>query len=388
MDQRIAWFNPSHHLTTLTRADLLPHHTTPAPRYRGTYEFRRDGFGLPLRLPFLEREFEFRRLALGYPASGRSPCGSKRASWGAPAGSWIIHVSWSSGVQFNLTTLNLDDHVGNLYGELVWGHQKFNVSCKDVRLEGTLLVASCDCGNKQWKEARLDLEEHITYTIARRCFEAILHDPAFTEMMSSAAWMNVAVITQPDMRGFLKNPAFQETIKGVARRAVEEVINEMREEMSRAVERAVSQVSIRAEEHVQYEIQSLTKRATLNTAAYSGLGGLTVMSHEQTRAYNTFGPFIGLGHGHLATMKGTFSHLAMGAMGVLKGGAHQSVDAAPAIADEETQKSIEKAMKRLDLEPCSSGFPFIKKGDGYRCNGGTEGGAGKHFISFKDLGLK
>ncbi|KAJ7808524.1 hypothetical protein B0H14DRAFT_3761696 [Mycena olivaceomarginata] len=295
----------------------------------------------------------------------------------------------SSGVQFNVTTLNLDDHVGNLYGELVWGYQKFSESCNDIRLDGTLLVASCDCGNKEYKQATLDLNEHITYTITRRCFEAILPDPAFTEMMSSAAWMNVAVITQPDMRGFLTNPAFQETIKGVARRAVEEVITEMREEMTRAVERAVTQVSIRAEEHVQYEIQTLTRRATLiNTAAYSGLGGLTVMSHEQRRAYNTFAPVIGLGNGHLATMKGAFSHLGHKAIAVLKGDAHQSVDAAPAIADENTQNSIEKAMKRLNLEPCPSGFPFIKREDGYRCNGGTEGGAGKHFISFKDLGLK
>ncbi|KAJ6592828.1 hypothetical protein B0H19DRAFT_1245644 [Mycena capillaripes] len=67
---------------------------------------------------------------------------------------------------------------------------------------------------------------------------------------------------------------------------------------------------------------------------------------------------------------------------------HQSIDAAPAIADQKTQKSIEKTMERLGLEACPSGFPFVKREDGYRCNGGTVGGTGKHFISFKDLGLK
>ncbi|KAJ7206896.1 hypothetical protein GGX14DRAFT_396830 [Mycena pura] len=226
----------------------------------------------------------------------------------------------SSGAQFTLTTLNLDDHLGNVDGELVWGYQKFSASCKNVTLKGTLLVASCGRGDKEWIEATLDLSEHITYSFSRRCFEAILPDPGFIELMSSAAWMNVAVITQPDMRGFLTNPAFQGSIKSVARRAVEEVISEMREEMSRAVEKAVSQVSMRAEEHVQYEIESLTKRATLiNTAAYSGLGGLTVMSHEQRRAYSSFAPVIGLGHGHLATMKGAFSHLGHDAMAMLKG---------------------------------------------------------------------
>ncbi|KAJ7210396.1 hypothetical protein GGX14DRAFT_542956 [Mycena pura] len=231
----------------------------------------------------------------------------------------------SSGAQFTLTTLDLDDHLGNIDGELVWGYKKFSASCKNVTLKGTLLVASCQCerADKEWIEATLDLSEHITYSFSRRCFEAILPDPGFIELMSSAAWMNVAVITQPDMRGFLTNPAFQESIKSVARRAVEEVISEMREEMSRAIEKAVSQVSMRAEEHVQYEIESLTKRATLvNTAAYSGLGGLTVMSHEQRRAYSSFAPVIGLGHGHLATMKGAFSqfsHLGHDAMAMLKG---------------------------------------------------------------------
>ncbi|KAJ7220898.1 hypothetical protein GGX14DRAFT_676380 [Mycena pura] len=106
----------------------------------------------------------------------------------------------SSGAQFNLTTLNLDDHLGNVDGELVWGYQKISASCKNVTLKGTLLVASCERGNKE----SLDLTEYITYSSSRRCFEAILPDP-----------------------GFLTNPAFQESIQTVARRAVEEVTSEM-----------------------------------------------------------------------------------------------------------------------------------------------------------------
>jgi hypothetical protein len=199
--------------------------------------------------------------------------------------------------------LNLDEHVGNLCGELVWGDRKFSQSCKNIRLEGTLLVANARVGDHD-VEAKLDLNEHITYIITRRCFEPIIPDPAFTELMSSAGWMNVAVITRPDMRGFLTNPAFQASIKKVAQRAVEEVISEMQEEMSRAVEKAVAMVSARSEEYIQYEIQSLTKRATLiNAAAYSGLGQLTVMSDEQRLAYNTFAPHINHGVGPIRAPK-------------------------------------------------------------------------------------
>ncbi|KAJ7698073.1 hypothetical protein B0H17DRAFT_1051084 [Mycena rosella] len=79
-----------------------------APRYRGTYEFRRGGFGLLLRLPFLEREYEFRRLVLGYPASGRPCCGPKRAGWAAPAGPGTRGASRSSrSVKRGAEALNL-----------------------------------------------------------------------------------------------------------------------------------------------------------------------------------------------------------------------------------------------------------------------------------------
>ncbi|KAJ7145519.1 hypothetical protein C8R44DRAFT_34 [Mycena epipterygia] len=205
----------------------------------------------------------------------------------------------SGGVEFKTTTVNLDEHIGNHYGELVWGDRKFSESCKDLRLDGTLLIAMCRCEDGEFVKSTLDLNEYFIYATTRRCFEAVVPDTAFTEMMSSAGWMNVAVITQPDMRGFLTTPAFQGAIRGVAQRAVEEVMYEMREEMSRAVEKAVSMVSAKSEEYVQWEMETLTKKATMTTsaaAAYSGLGNLTVMSHEQRHAYNIFAPQLSLPH--------------------------------------------------------------------------------------------
>ncbi|KAJ7088270.1 hypothetical protein C8R44DRAFT_991129 [Mycena epipterygia] len=207
--------------------------------------------------------------------------------------------SRSGGFEFKTITVNLDEHVGNHYGKLVWGDRKFSESCKDLLLDGTLLIAMCRGENGEYVKSTLDLNEYFIYATTRRCFEAVVPDAAFTEMMSSAGWMNVAVITQPDMRGFLTTPAFQGAIRGVAQRAVEEVMYEMREEMSRAVEKAVSMVSAKSEEYVQWEMETLTKKATITTAAaaaYSGLGNLTVMSHEQRHAYNIFAPQLSLPH--------------------------------------------------------------------------------------------
>ncbi|KAJ7145548.1 hypothetical protein C8R44DRAFT_845046 [Mycena epipterygia] len=208
----------------------------------------------------------------------------------------------SGGFEFKTITVNLDEHIGNHYGALVWGDRKFSESCKDLRLDGTILFAMCRCESGEYIEARLDLNEYFIYATTRRCFEPVIPDAAFTEMMSSAGWMNVAVITQPDMRGFLTNPAFQGAIRAVAQRAVEEVMHEMREQMTLAVEKAVTMVSAKSEEYVQWEMETLTKKATMVTAssaAYSGLGNLTVMSHEQRHAYSAFVPqFPELIRGH------------------------------------------------------------------------------------------
>ncbi|KAJ7450776.1 hypothetical protein FB451DRAFT_1285098 [Mycena latifolia] len=204
----------------------------------------------------------------------------------------------SSGFEFKVTTFNLDDLVGNIN----WGA----CSCTSVHLEGTVLVALCNPVAGEPVQSKLDLNEHIIYVNSRRCWEAIEADPDFIDLISSAGWMNVAVITQPDMRGFLTNPAFQSTIKAAAQRAVEEVISEMREEMSLAIEKAVTKVSAMSQEFVEIEMRTLTRKATLtNSAAYSGLGHLKVMSHEQRHAYSLFAPHIGHGPtGYLAALKG------------------------------------------------------------------------------------
>lgn len=197
----------------------------------------------------------------------------------------------------------------------MWGSAKFSETSKSFQLEGTLLSASCDRGDGVYVKATLDLKEHITYITPRGCFEPIIPDAEFTELMASASWMNVAVITNPDMRAFLTNPTFQRTIKAAAQRAVEEVINEMQEAMSLAVANAVAMVSHRSEEYVRYEMESLTKRATLFNAgpAYCGPHQLTMMSDVQSHAYKAFAPYIAPRNAHHAALEtlergNTFDH--------------------------------------------------------------------------------
>ncbi|KAJ7734152.1 hypothetical protein DFH07DRAFT_989072 [Mycena maculata] len=199
----------------------------------------------------------------------------------------------SPGIELSSNTLDLDEYIGNIGGELVWGGDvyKFTQSCESIRLQGTILHASCPRGKDEFVQAQLDLNEHIAYNFARRCFVAVLPDAAFTELMASANWMNFTVITRPDMRLFLQNPAFQNAISSVAQRAVDEVMNQMREVMALAVEEAVAMVSAKSEEYVQSEIETLVKMAT-KSAAYSGLAQLRMMELEQRRAFNVFAPYI------------------------------------------------------------------------------------------------
>ncbi|KAJ7229370.1 hypothetical protein C8J57DRAFT_1534513 [Mycena rebaudengoi] len=207
----------------------------------------------------------------------------------------ILTISPNSPDEFNSTTVDLDEFVGNIGGELVWagGAVKFTESSTNIRLEGQFLVAMCSVGSDDSGvvEAKLDLDEHIAYVPARRYFVAVTPDPAFSELMSSTNWMNFTVVTQPDMRRFLAHPAFQAAISGVARRAVEEVMNQMKAVMAEAVEQAVMQVSAQSQEYVQNEMETLIKKAT-KTAAYAGLGQLKLMETHQKRAYNRFAPTI------------------------------------------------------------------------------------------------
>ncbi|KAJ7145536.1 hypothetical protein C8R44DRAFT_845043 [Mycena epipterygia] len=203
------------------------------------------------------------------------------------------------------TVVNLDEHVGNIGGALVWhgSDVKFSQSCSGIRLEGALLRATCTGGDGGSVEATLDLNMHLTYVTSRHCFEVVIPDRELTQFMSSSSWMNFAVITRPDI---FTNAAFQKAVKDVAQSSVNEVKDEMKQAMELVIEQAMALVieqakfmlehamkivSSRSEQFVQSKMDTLI-RTTANAGAFYGLGGLEVMNLEQRRYYNAFAPYI------------------------------------------------------------------------------------------------
>ncbi|KAJ6548445.1 hypothetical protein B0H19DRAFT_1074306 [Mycena capillaripes] len=102
-------------------------------------------------------------------------------------------------------------------------------------------------------------------------------DPEDLVKFLTSGWLNLTVVTQPDMRSLIKHPALRNIIAAIAREAMDEVMIEMRQAMERKVW-----------EKMDVHLNPLAK----NTAAYS-LNQLTAMDEPQMDAYNGFAPKIG-----------------------------------------------------------------------------------------------
>ncbi|KAJ6548446.1 hypothetical protein B0H19DRAFT_1265282 [Mycena capillaripes] len=103
-------------------------------------------------------------------------------------------------------------------------------------------------------------------------------DPEDLVKFLTSGWLNLTVVTQPDMRSLIKHPALRNIIAVIAREAMDEVMIEMRQAMERKVW-----------EKMDVHLNPLAK----NTAAYS-LSQLTAMDELQIDAYSGFAPKIGV----------------------------------------------------------------------------------------------
>ncbi|KAF7362842.1 hypothetical protein MVEN_00634000 [Mycena venus] len=101
-------------------------------------------------------------------------------------------------------------------------------------------------------------------------------DPADLIEFLTSRWLKLTVVAQPDLRGLLTHPVLRNIIAAIARDALTEVMNQMREAME-------SQVYKQMDLH----LKPLAKKS----AAYS-LSELTTMSPAQITDYNTFAPSI------------------------------------------------------------------------------------------------
>ncbi|KAF7378122.1 hypothetical protein MSAN_00236500 [Mycena sanguinolenta] len=197
--------------------------------------------------------------------------------------------------------LDLDKFIGNIDGRFVWGNgaSGFSQSCNNPRLEGTFLVASCFY-NGTYTEDRLNLDLYIIYSSAPSGDSGPGFGPVdsdFSEFMAAPNdWMNLTIITQPDMRTFLGHPRFQKVVSGVAHRAVGEAMVEMQYVMQQMAQQMVQQmvgeamamVRRRSTLHIEREMNQLVKTAAVHTAAYSNVDGFRLMQAGAIPPYNAF----------------------------------------------------------------------------------------------------
>ncbi|KAJ6480341.1 hypothetical protein C8R45DRAFT_351733 [Mycena sanguinolenta] len=200
------------------------------------------------------------------------------------------------------STLDLDKFIGNIGGRLVWGSgaSSFSQSCNDPRLEGTFLVASC-FHNGTYTEDRLNLDLYITYSSTSSGGSGPGFGPVDSEfsgfMASPNDWMNVTIITQPDMSTFLGHPRFRKVVSGVAQRSVDEAMSNMQHVMQQMAQQmvqhmvaeAMTMVRSRSTLHIEQEMDQLVRTAAAQAAAaYSNVNGFRIMQPEAIQPYNTF----------------------------------------------------------------------------------------------------
>ncbi|KAF8145260.1 hypothetical protein K438DRAFT_2099731 [Mycena galopus ATCC 62051] len=214
-----------------------------------------------------------------------------------------LTIKWS--VPDNLhdkgeTTVDLDIHVATINGKLVWGRGGggFSKKCKNIRLKGVVLIASCpvdlggSVGAGGYIDAELDLNDHFAFS--RDGFQPNIPDTEFEAFISAASWMNLTVISEANMCMFLQHPAFQKAITSVVRRSVE-VSNIQTLAVVQQMVQKLETINKSTEEYISLQMAAFVKSAVASSAAYATMSQLTTMmagSKERT----TFDAFIETTH--------------------------------------------------------------------------------------------
>ena len=70
----------------------------------------------------------------------------------------ICECLLADGKSHKTSWIDLDHHIGNVDGSLVWHKKSFSKTCKDFRLEGTVLHAKCKKSKlEDWVDGSIDL---------------------------------------------------------------------------------------------------------------------------------------------------------------------------------------------------------------------------------------
>jgi hypothetical protein len=183
---------------------------------------------------------------------------------------------------------------------LVWGRGGggFSKKCKNIRLKGVILIASCPVnlggsgGAEGYIDAELDLNDHFAFS--RNGFQPNIPDTEFEAFISAASWMNLTVISEANMRMFLQHPSFQKAVSSVVRRAVE-VSNLQTLAVVQQMVQKLETINKSSEEYISHQMRAFVKSAVASSAAYATMSQLTTMmagSKERT----TFDAFIETTH--------------------------------------------------------------------------------------------
>lgn len=63
---------------------------------------------------------------------------------------------------YNQSSLNLNEKIGNIDGELKYGYGDFSHSSNNISVSGNTLHASCRAINGLYKNSSLNLDHHVT----------------------------------------------------------------------------------------------------------------------------------------------------------------------------------------------------------------------------------
>ncbi|KAJ7222606.1 hypothetical protein GGX14DRAFT_388386 [Mycena pura] len=211
--------------------------------------------------------------------------------------SWTPHNANPSDPQKTFQ-VNLNNHIGNVGGQLVWGGTDFSESCDDIKLIDNTTVLSAKCRHTHFTDSNrneirlrdsqdtaisvvreLDLKDHIIYDRALDggSFNIVAGDPDFSRVISSASWMKYAIITQPDMGSFLRQKPVQNAVGDVAERTVAQIMHQTELVLAQVVKAALDAIKKQAKELIADELDRLAKRAALTTGYASGFGAFAQM---------------------------------------------------------------------------------------------------------------
>ena len=161
----------------------------------------------------------------------------------------ILTLEFTEYLPPKCSTLNLDDYIGNINGELIWGKKGFTKSSQKITLEGGYLKAECELEDKsKFVPARLYLGGFLMVINGKL---EIREFTDISELLSEVPWMKFKIVAQPDISLFHGHQAVRETVSRAAELAVEQateiviskITQYIRQEMSSIIQETMLHVT-------------------------------------------------------------------------------------------------------------------------------------------------